>query len=47
MELWLIIVLVAVAVLVLVGITVFWLRRRRAGTVLLVHPDGRISHRRP
>lgn len=47
MELWLIVVLIAVAVIVLVGLTVLWLRRRRAGTVLLVHPDGRISHRKP
>jgi uncharacterized iron-regulated membrane protein len=46
MELWLIAALAALAVIVVVGLTVYWLRRRRAGTVLLVHPDGRISHRR-
>jgi FtsZ-interacting cell division protein ZipA len=45
MELWLIAVIVVVVVALAV-MTLWVLRRRRAGTVLIVKADGRISRRR-
>jgi hypothetical protein len=46
MEPW-VVVLVAVALVVLAIASVYLLRRRRAGTVLIVKPDGKIGHRKP
>lgn len=45
MEPW-ILVLVAVAVVVLASASVLYLRRRRAGSILVVRPDGKVSRRR-
>lgn len=46
MEPWVIAVIVAVVLVVVLGLTLWLLRRRRAGTVLIVKADGRISRRR-
>lgn len=46
MEPW-ILILIAVAIVLLAVASVYLLRRRRAGTVLIVRPDGKISRRRP
>ena len=46
MESW-VLVLVVVAVMLIAIASVYLLRRRRAGTVLIVKPDGKISRRRP
>lgn len=46
MEPW-VLVLVAVAVVLLAIASVYLLRRRRAGSVLIVKADGKIAHRKP
>jgi len=46
MEPWLVAVLIAVAVVVIVALALYWLRRRRAGTVLMV-PRGDAARGEP